>query len=55
MKYLQSHAVMETGTADPMELIACPFDPVHMVQRKRMQYHIMKCQKVLYYHVTVRV
>ena len=31
---------------DPDELIACPFDPVHMVQRKRMPYHIVKCKKV---------
>ena len=31
---------------DPDELIPCPMDPVHMVARKRMPYHIMKCQKV---------
>ncbi len=34
------------STEDPLELVPCPFDPVHMVQRKRMQYHIMKCSKV---------
>ncbi|XP_064382573.1 uncharacterized protein LOC135331369 [Halichondria panicea] len=33
------------STEDPLELVPCPFDPVHMVQRKRMQYHIMKCSK----------
>lgn len=31
---------------DPDELIPCPMDPVHMVARKRMPYHIMKCQRV---------
>ena len=31
---------------DPDELIPCPYDPVHMVARKRMPYHIMKCRKV---------
>ena len=32
---------------DPDELIVCPYDPVHLVARKRMPYHIMKCRKVL--------
>ena len=31
---------------DPDELISCPYDPVHLVQRKRIQYHLMKCRKV---------
>lgn len=31
---------------DPEELIACPFDPVHLLRRKRMPYHIIKCGKV---------
>lgn len=30
---------------DPEELIACPFDPVHLLRRKRMPYHIIKCGK----------
>lgn len=30
---------------DPDELISCPYDPVHLVQRKRIQYHLMKCRK----------
>ena len=31
---------------DPDELIPCPFEPIHMLQRKRMPYHIIKCRKV---------
>ena len=31
---------------DPDELIQCPFDPVHLLRRKRMPYHIIKCGKV---------
>ena len=31
---------------DPEELISCPFDEVHMLRRKRMPYHIIKCGKV---------
>jgi hypothetical protein len=31
---------------DPDELVVCPYDPVHRVQRKRYQYHLMKCRKV---------
>ena len=31
---------------DPDELIECPFDPVHLLRRKRMPYHIIKCGKV---------
>ena len=31
---------------DPDELIPCPYDKVHMVQRKKMPYHMMKCRKV---------
>ncbi|KAL5493620.1 hypothetical protein EMCRGX_G014824 [Ephydatia muelleri] len=30
---------------DPDELVTCPYDPVHRVQRKRMPYHIVKCKK----------
>lgn len=30
---------------DPDELIECPFDPVHLLRRKRMPYHIIKCSK----------
>lgn len=33
------------GWHDPDELVTCPFDPVHRVQRKRMPYHIVKCKK----------
>ena len=36
---------METW-ADPDELVVCPYDPVHRVQRKRLQYHLIKCRKV---------
>lgn len=31
---------------DPDELVTCPYDPVHRLQRKRMPYHIVKCKKV---------
>ena len=31
---------------DPEELVVCPYDPVHRVARKRMQYHLIKCRKV---------
>ena len=31
---------------DPEELIECPIDPVHILRRKRMPYHIIKCAKV---------
>lgn len=31
---------------DPDELVVCPYDPVHLVQRKRFQYHLIKCRKV---------
>ncbi|XP_046377023.2 translation initiation factor IF-2-like isoform X1 [Haliotis rufescens] len=30
---------------DPEELEPCPYDKAHMVRRKRMQYHLMKCRK----------
>lgn len=31
---------------DPDELVVCPYDAVHLVQRKRFQYHLIKCRKV---------
>lgn len=31
---------------DPEQLIPCPYDKVHMIAAKRMQYHLMKCRKV---------
>ena len=31
---------------DPEEMVVCPFDPVHRLRRKRLQYHIMKCSLV---------
>ncbi|CAG2256898.1 unnamed protein product [Mytilus edulis] len=30
---------------DPEQLIECPYDKVHMVAAKRMQYHLMKCRR----------
>ncbi|XP_055998471.1 uncharacterized protein LOC125683191 isoform X1 [Ostrea edulis] len=30
---------------DPEELTPCPYDKVHMIRAKRMQYHLMKCRK----------
>jgi len=30
---------------DPEEMIPCPYDKVHMIRAKRMQYHLMKCRK----------
>lgn len=30
---------------DPEELIPCPYDKVHMIRAKRMQYHLMKCRR----------
>lgn len=39
---------------DPDELIECPFDPVHLLRRKRMQYHIIKCGKVGYLAVVCK-
>ena len=34
------------NSLDPEELVVCPYDPVHRVARKRMQYHLIKCRKV---------
>lgn len=31
---------------DPEEMVPCPYDKVHMIRAKRMQYHLMKCRKV---------
>lgn len=31
---------------DPNEMMVCPYDSAHRVSRQRMQYHIVKCQKV---------
>ncbi|XP_021371503.1 uncharacterized protein LOC110462051 [Mizuhopecten yessoensis] len=30
---------------DPEEMIECPYDKVHMIAAKRMQYHMMKCRR----------
>ena len=30
---------------DPDSMKECPFDPSHLVQAKKLQYHILKCQK----------
>ncbi|XP_046561712.1 uncharacterized protein LOC124270721 isoform X2 [Haliotis rubra] len=30
---------------DPEEVEPCPYDKSHMIRRKRMQYHLMKCRK----------
>lgn len=37
-------------SGDPEELCVCPYDPIHMVARKRMQYHLMKCRKNFNHH-----
>ena len=31
---------------DPEEMVACPYDPVHMFKSKRLIYHLEKCRKV---------
>ncbi|XP_067941092.1 uncharacterized protein [Watersipora subatra] len=31
--------------AEPDDLVKCPYDPVHMVRMKKLQYHLMKCRK----------
>ena len=38
--------LVEKLVMDPEELVVCPYDPVHRVARKRMQYHLIKCRKV---------
>lgn len=38
--------LVERLVMDPEELVVCPYDPVHRVARKRMQYHLIKCRKV---------
>ncbi|XP_033726596.1 uncharacterized protein LOC117316189 [Pecten maximus] len=30
---------------DPEEMVECPYDKVHMIAAKRMQYHLMKCRR----------
>lgn len=30
---------------DPLELLTCPYDPVHRVAAKRFPYHLQKCRK----------
>lgn len=30
---------------DPDKMIQCPLDKAHVLQAKRMQYHIMDCRK----------
>lgn len=30
---------------DPEEMVLCPYNKVHMIRAKRLQYHLMKCRK----------
>ncbi|ESO94331.1 hypothetical protein LOTGIDRAFT_118829 [Lottia gigantea] len=30
---------------DPEREIECPYDKAHMVRKKRMQYHLIKCRR----------
>jgi hypothetical protein len=32
--------------ADKSERVNCPFDPVHVIERRRLQAHIIKCKRV---------
>ncbi|KAK3086609.1 hypothetical protein FSP39_021001 [Pinctada imbricata] len=40
-----SESMAQYNIPDPEDLIPCPYDKVHMVRAKRMQYHLMKCRK----------
>ena len=31
--------------ADPEELFICPYDSTHVIRKKIMPYHLMKCRK----------
>ena len=42
--FFLSLGTMETW-ADPDELVVCPYDPVHRVQRKRLQYRLINVEK----------
>lgn len=29
-----------------LQRVSCPFNPAHVIEPRRLQYHIMKCKKV---------